>query len=93
MTLKNYFARMLALGYPSPSITLWCNDVGRLKGSTSYMGTCGHAGISGFVPKNSEHLIEHLFNHVTEGGKRFEEPKTGSWESAPARTPRKANRR
>ena len=71
MTLAEYFAEMLRLGYPRPSINLWIKEDGTLTGSASYHATCGHGGPSGAVYKGEGALIKALFMHVTDGGRTY----------------------
>ncbi len=71
MNISEYFKKMIELRYPQPSIKLWLDEKGVLKGSTSYYGTCGHGGRSGFQPSSYGELIQELFNHVTENGKIY----------------------
>jgi hypothetical protein len=73
MSIDEYLRVMTELGYPRPSICVWLGDEGELHGSASYMGTCGHGGNVGFQAHRVDELVEHLFGHVSDSGKRYEE--------------------
>lgn len=71
MSNEEYFTRMLALGYPQPSLSLWLDNNGIRKGSASHLGICGLGGESGAIYKYWGDLIKAVFDHITDGGKPY----------------------
>lgn len=67
MTVENYFLRMKALGYPSPSLSLTHLDDGTVSGCAQWRGGISHS----LSNVDQETVIDNLFTWITKDGKPF----------------------